>query len=105
VEDPYRSVMADEQSIAPADEAAQAQETLTLSTMCACGHRRKDHRGLRMEAKGRCLECGCEEFRPPRAAPESHDQTMEKIRAALDQVEDLQAIVASLRVQLIADDS
>ena len=53
-----------------------------------------------MEVTGPCLECGCEEFRRARAAPESHEQMMEKIRAALDQVERLQEIVARLRAQL-----
>jgi hypothetical protein len=97
--------MADELGTASAENAAGAQETLTLSTMCACGHSRKDHRGLSIEAKGCCLECGCEEFGPLAAAPESHDATMETIPAALEQVEDLQAIVASLRAQLVAAES
>jgi hypothetical protein len=97
--------MADQLGVAPAVEAPHPQETLVLSTVCECGHRRKDHRGLRIQAKGPCLECGCEEFRPPRAAREPRDQTTERIRAALDQLEGLQAIVASLRSQLIAADS
>jgi hypothetical protein len=91
--------------IAPAEQAAHSQKTLTLSTMCACGHPRKEHHGMRMEAKGPCLQCSCDEFRLPPASPESHDQMIEKIRSALDQVEGLQAIVASLRAQLIADDA
>jgi hypothetical protein len=93
--------MGDEPGIGPAQPGVQ---TPTLSTMCACGHKRKDHRGLRIEAKGSCLECGCPEFRPPRAAQERYDR-VEKIRAALDQIEGAQAIVARLREQLDADDS
>jgi hypothetical protein len=93
--------MGDEPGIAPATRGAQ---TPTLSTMCACGHRRKDHHGLRIEAKGSCLECECQEFRPPRGAHEQDDQ-VEKIRAALDQIEGVQAIVARLRAQLDAGDS
>ena len=94
-----------EPGIAPAEQAARAQKTLTLGTACVCGHPRKDHRGLSMDAKGPCLECGCEEFTPPCAAPESKDQMAQNVRAALDQVEGLQVIVASLRAQLFADDS
>jgi hypothetical protein len=97
--------MADQLGVAPAVEAPDPQETLGLTTVCECGHKRKDHRGLRIQAKGPCRECGCEEFRPPSSAPESRDETTERIRAALDQVEGLQAIVASLRAQLTAADS
>jgi hypothetical protein len=94
--------MANQPRTAPAEEAPQPHEMLTLSTRCACGHKRKDHRGLRIEVKGPCRECACEEFRQSRAAPESHEEMMETIRAALDQVERLQAVVASLRAQLTA---
>src|ERR1700688_2043013 len=93
--------MGDEPGIAPAQPGVQ---TPTLSTMCACGHKRKDHHGLRIEAKGSCLECGCPEFRPPRAAQERYDR-IEKSRAALDQIESAQAIVARLRAQLEAGGS
>jgi hypothetical protein len=93
--------MGDEPGLAAAQPGVQ---TPTLSTMCACGHKRKDHHGLRIEAKGSCLECGCPEFRPPRAGQERYDG-VEKIRAALAQIESAQAIVASLRAQLEAGDS
>jgi hypothetical protein len=78
------------------EETAQVPATLTLSTLCVCGHQRRDHRGLRMEARGRCLECGCEEF----TAQESPEQIMENIGAALDQVRSLRTIVARLQRQL-----
>jgi hypothetical protein len=78
--------------------AAQAHDPLTLDTMCACGHTRKYHRGLRMEAIGPCLECGCEKFR--RVASPSHDQLVQRVRAALDRVEHMHEIVASLRAEL-----
>jgi hypothetical protein len=73
---------------------------LTLGTICECGHTRKYHRGLRMEVKGCCLECDCEEFMRAPAAPDSSAQMTENIRAALVQVERLRQSVASLRVQL-----
>jgi hypothetical protein len=92
--------MGDEPGIGPAESGAQ---TATLSTICACGHKRNDHYGLRIEAKGSCLECECREFRPPRAAQEPADQ-VEKIRVALDQIEGAQAIVSRLRAQLVAGD-
>lgn len=80
------------------EETAQAHEPLALGTMCACGHTRKYHRGLRMETTGPCLECGCEEFK--RVASQSHEQLMERVRAALDRVEHMREIVAGLRAQL-----
>jgi hypothetical protein len=76
---------------------AGEHEALTLGTMCACGHERRDHRGLYMQATGPCLECGCEEFMRASAPPDLHRQEMDKIRAALDQLERLQAVVARLR--------
>jgi len=74
-----------------------AQEALILSTMCACGHTRRDHTGLQMDVKGRCLECDCEEFRRASETPESHEQMMERVRAALARVERLQEAAVGLR--------
>ncbi|MGP0101244.1 MAG: hypothetical protein ACLPUT_06460 [Solirubrobacteraceae bacterium] len=79
------------------ERATEAQETLTLETPCACGHTRRDHRGLRIEVAGSCLECECEEFRSGGETPDSHEQTMKRIRTALDRVERLQEIAARLR--------
>jgi hypothetical protein len=76
--------------------ATQTQEALTLSTMCACGHTRRDHHGLRIEVTGPCLECDCEEFARADETPESRERMMDRIRAGLEQVERLQEIVAGL---------
>ena len=81
----------DEELTFPAEEPppeALSAERFTLTTMCPCGHTRKDHMGLRMEVKGRCLECDCEEF--TRACETwGHEQMMERIQAALARVERL----------------
>jgi hypothetical protein len=82
------------------EEAVRAQESLTLSTMCACGHTRRDHRGLRIEASGPCLECNCGEFTRVADAPESHEQMIDRLHAGLDRVERLQEIVAALGSQV-----
>jgi predicted nucleic acid-binding Zn-ribbon protein len=68
--------------------------------MCACGHVRKHHRGLRIEVTGACLKCGCEEFRRTSTPPDPRGEMMENIRAGLEQVARLQAIVADLRTRL-----
>ena len=81
-----------------------AEEVFTLSTMCACGHPRQTHRGLRMEVAGPCLECGCDEFGPvdraPRSQPRSQAQMIQEIRARIDQVERLKEIVLMLHAHL-----
>jgi purine nucleoside phosphorylase len=86
--------------IHPANESTPGQRAaLTLSTMCACGHERRDHRGLYMQATGPCLECRCERFmRAPVAADLfKMEMEMERIRAAFDQLQRLRAVVARLR--------
>jgi hypothetical protein len=82
------------------EQAAPAEEPLTLATLCACGHTRKDHQGLRMEATGRCLECSCEEFNCARADPQSREQMTDEIHAALDQLQGARETLASLRALL-----
>lgn len=82
------------------EQAAPAHEGLTLSTMCACGHTRKAHCGLRMELKGRCLECDCGEFARAPVVSESPEQVMEQIRARLDEVDRLRESVAGLCAEL-----
>ena len=72
----------------------EMRESLTLGTMCACGHTRKDHRGLRMEVCGPCLECDCEEFRQTGELLES--EMLKRLRAAVSRVERLEEIVADL---------
>jgi hypothetical protein len=84
--------------VTPHDASPKGEDALTLSTMCCCGHPRKEHRGLRMEVAGPCLECGCDAFARAGLKPEPSEQTM--INARLDQVERLQRIVARLRGQL-----
>jgi hypothetical protein len=80
----------------PADERSAREEdtldqgALTLSTMCACGHVRRDHRGMRMEVCGPCVECDCDEFRPV-------SETLHRLRALLAQVERLQETAAGFR--------
>jgi len=82
------------------EEVASARDVLTLSTVCTCGHTRREHRGPRMEVADSCLECSCEEFTWARGAPESDEQLIEKLRAGLDRVERLQEIVAGLGSQI-----
>jgi hypothetical protein len=83
-----------------AQEAAPAQDGLTLGTMCACGHTRRYHRGLRIEVTGPCLECGCDQFSRGGTFEDSDEDLTARIRAGLDQVERLKEIVARLRGQL-----
>ncbi|HSZ04432.1 MAG TPA: hypothetical protein VK778_04425 [Solirubrobacteraceae bacterium] len=86
---------------AAAGRAARPQaDALTLATACVCGHTRRDHRGLRIERAGACLECDCHEFRRARQTQESHVEMIETVRAALERVERLQEIVAGLRPHL-----
>jgi hypothetical protein len=98
-DDPERMPVADERAQEGLSRRAAVgvADAFTLSTMCACGHPRRCHRGLRMEVSGPCLDCGCEEFAPARETHQSHEQLMERVRAGLDQVKRLQRIVAGLR--------
>jgi len=82
------------------EQAVGSADPLTLATMCECGHTRKDHRGLRMEATGPCLECDCEEFRRARARSRSHEQMSNEIHDALDQLHSAREILAGLRALL-----
>jgi hypothetical protein len=82
------------------DGEAAALQPLTLASMCLCGHARRSHRGLRMEATGPCLECGCQEFSRARAASQPRDQMMKTIRMALEQVRRARELVSSLRALL-----
>jgi hypothetical protein len=70
-----------------------AHASLTLNTACACGHPRKDHRGLRMDICGPCLECECQEF-------SEVDDTLGRLRAVLAQTERLQETAEGLRARL-----
>jgi hypothetical protein len=86
-----------EAQVVAAQAARPQAETLTLAAACVCGHTRRDHRGLRIESAGACLECDCHEFRWARDAQESHVEMIDTIRAALERVERVQEIVAGLR--------
>ncbi len=77
-------------------ETAQPADPLALSAMCACGHARRDHRGLRIEVTGPCLECVCEAFRPAHDAPATSEQIIQRVRAGIDRVERLQETVGAL---------
>jgi hypothetical protein len=93
------------------EQPEQTREPLTLGTMCVCGHARREHRGLRMQATGPCLECDCEQFArenepagsdEPEAAEsdeaaESEEQLLDRIRAALERVERMQETIARMR--------
>jgi hypothetical protein len=81
------------------EQGAHTGQALTLTTMCACGHTRRDHRGLRIDLTGSCLECDCEEFARDGTSSESDEQMMRRIRAALERVERLQQAAARLHAQ------
>lgn len=81
------------------EQGTQTGRGLTLATMCACGHTRRDHRGLRIDLTGSCLECDCEEFARGDASSESNEQTMRRIQTALERVERLQQAAARLHAQ------
>jgi hypothetical protein len=70
---------------------------IALNLSCLCGHSRRDHRGLRLEISGACLECSCEAFEPTHGAMESDEQLRERVHAALDRVRLMEEIVATLR--------
>ena len=74
-----------------------AQEGRTLDTMCACGHTRRDHTGLRMEVDGHCLECGCRAFSPASERQNASEEMMERMRAAIARVERIQELAEGLR--------
>lgn len=79
------------------NENRPGQRERTLDTMRGCGHTRRDHTGLRMDVDGRCLECDCAEFREASETPEVRREMMQRIRAAIAQVERMQEICGRLR--------
>jgi hypothetical protein len=84
----------------PREDAFGEWEALTLKTPCECGHTRKSHRGLRMDAAGSCLECACEEFKRLPPGPLPYEQVIELLHTGLAQAEQLRELLATLRVQL-----
>jgi hypothetical protein len=79
-----------------AEPAANGHGTVTLDTSCLCGHTRRTHMGLQIVAKGRCLECECGEFTDGGGAPETDEDTVARINAAIEQVERLIGATAAL---------
>jgi hypothetical protein len=77
-------------------EGDQTRAGRTLETICVCAHTRRDHRGMRIEVNGSCLECDCQEFVPLEDAAESQEETMARIRAVIARVDRIQAMVAGL---------
>jgi hypothetical protein len=76
-------------------EPARAENPLRLETPCACGHTRVDHTGLRLEVSGHCLQCACDRF--SRAGePDADDETIARIRAAIEKAERMQLVAAEL---------
>ena len=69
---------------------------LTLDTSCSCGHPRRAHAGLRMEARDRCLECGCGEFSQAVEGVETSEGTIARINATIERVERLIAAASAL---------
>lgn len=84
--------------VALLDGEGTTNGSLTLSTLCTCGHPRKDHRGLRMDVRGACLTCECDEF-------DMVSDTLERLRAALAQAERLQETAALLRARMLREQS
>jgi hypothetical protein len=80
------------------DGEVGAQEARTLDTMCACGHARRDHTGLRIEVDGRCLACGCRAFTPASERQNATEEMIERMRAAIAQVERIQELAEGLRI-------
>ncbi len=70
---------------------------ITLDTWCLCGHTRREHMGMHMDAKGRCLECECGEFGQAHAAAESDEETVARINAAIERVDRLIEAAAAIR--------
>jgi hypothetical protein len=78
--------------------AVAATQQRTLDTMCACGHTRRDHTGLRIEVDGRCLECGCQAFTPARETDNGSEEMIERMQAAIAQVDRIRELAEGLHV-------
>jgi hypothetical protein len=69
----------------------------TLETVCTCGHPRRDHTGMRMEANGRCLRCACERFMSADDPPSEDEEILQRMRAMIERVESIQSITDAMR--------
>src|SRR5271165_2036630 len=89
------------------DSAAEPQvdrcRAITLDTPCVCGHTRREHMGLRMEAKGRCLDCACQEFDEPDGAGKT-EMMLARINQAIERVDRLIAAAATYLDSAHVDD-
>jgi hypothetical protein len=55
-----------------------------------------DHTGLRMEVSGHCLQCACHRFSRAGEPPDTDDQTVARIRAAIEKADRMQLVAAEL---------
>jgi hypothetical protein len=74
----------------------------TLETMCACGHTRGTHTGLRMEVDGRCLECECARFASGGDSLEPREETLRRVLAAIAAVDRMQLIADGMKANATA---
>jgi hypothetical protein len=77
-------------------QAPRAESPLTLESSCTCGHTRLDHTGLRLEVSGHCLQCPCRRFSRAGEPPGSDEQTIARIRTAIEKAERMQRVAAEL---------
>src|SRR5438309_2115051 len=73
------------------ERRTERDASLTLDTICECGHARRAHRGLEMASKGACLECECAEFKLEPAVAGMREAILRRLRAMVEQVERLQS--------------
>jgi len=75
---------------------ANGHREITLDSSCACGHTRRAHRGLRMDVKGPCLDCECQEFGQP-GTGKTDEETIARINTAIEHVERMIAAARAVR--------
>lgn len=85
-----------ELEISTAETAANGHDVITLDSSCACGHTRRAHRGLHMDAKGPCLDCECQEFGHAWTG-ETDEETIARINTAIAHVDRLIAAAQGFR--------
>ena len=85
-----------EPEISADEPSSNGHDVITLDSSCACGHTRRAHRGLRMDVKGPCLDCECQEFGHAWAG-ESDEETIARINSAIAQVDRLIAAAQAFR--------
>jgi hypothetical protein len=65
----------------------------TLSTLCRCGHPRREHTGLQIDYDGRCLECDCRRFVSAEDTAGGREEILHRIDAAIAHVGRLHDLV------------